>query len=383
MSRKHVKQYLMLLLAVGVIAVSLSGGGTFATFNAEVANRNNTFVTGTLYLHQTATNTCTSESSSSNSNLNTSGIHLGDACDILFSGVSSSGYQTIGLDMKDAGTLDGDGLRIAFGNTSNGFAQTGCVSSVDYETVGTVAASNGFTTVSPGGLQTTANNGDTINAIHLTSALGISLYLGAQVELQNGSNQTQVFTTTAIVSPTATTIPVTNPTTITAAAGFTGGDAVKYSPQFSGGGGNLCSELKLQMVEVGSASDYTDVTFASSTGNSASTDPDSECVYDGNASPTTNANFGCDDSNTSALNTLANYPSFTGGTLSLRDLSTSLGAPWDSGTPRDPSPNGNGMDAGTHRYLVLILYVDPAADNSVQGLKATFDLVWHMNQFTT
>lgn len=382
MSRKHVKQYLMLLLAVGVIAVSLSGGGTFATFNAEVANRDNTFVTGTLYLHQTASGTCTSESSQSNANLNTSGVNLGDACDILFSGVSATGYQQIGLDMKDAGTLDGDGLRIAFGNTSNGFAQTGCVSTVDYETVGTVDASNGFDTVSPGGPQSSVAQNDTISAIHLTTALGISLYNGAQIELQNGTSQTELFTTTAIVSPTATTIPVTNPTTITASGGFTAGDSVKYSPQFSGGGGNLCDELKLQMVEVASASNYTDVTFSSGTGDSASADPDSTCVYDGNASPTTNAGFGCDDSDTTALSNLSNYPSFTNGSLYLSDLSNTLGAPWDGGTGRDPD-TATGLDSLTHRYLVLILYVDPAADNSVQGLKATFDLVWHMNQFTT
>jgi predicted ribosomally synthesized peptide with SipW-like signal peptide len=378
MSRKHVKQYLMLLLAVGVIAVSLSGGGTFATFNAEVANPNNTFVTGTLYLHQTKSGTCTSESAQSNSNLNNNsagGVHLGDACDILFSGVSSTGYQQIGLDMKDAGTLDGDGLRISLGNTSNGFAQTGCVSTVDYEQVGTVAATAGFTTISPGGLQNSVAQNDTISSIHLTSALGISLYNGAQIELQNGTSQTQLFTTTAIVSPTATTIPVTNPTTITPSGGFTGGDAIKYSPQFSGGGGNLCSELKLQMVEVGSASNYSDVTFASSTGTSTSADPDSTCVF---GTPT---GTGCSDGVT--LSTLSNYPTFTNGTLTLTDLSASLGAPWDGGSPRDPSPNGVGMDAGTHRYLVLILYVDPSADNSVQGLKATFDVVWHMNQFTT
>lgn len=381
MSTKNAKRYLMLLMAVGVIAVSLSGGGTFASFNAEVANKNNTFVTGTLYLHQTDTNTCTSESSSSNSNLNTSGVHLGDLCDVLFSGVSATGYETVGLDMKDAGTLDGDGLRIAFGNTSNGFAQTGCVSSVDWEQVGSVAATNGFTTsggTDGAGTFTDASAGDTITSIHLTAALGISLYSGAQFEITHSGN-VETFTTTGIVSPTATTIPVVAHTTTNA---LSHSDPVLYSPQFSGGGGNLCSELRLQMVEVASPTDYTDVTFSSSTGNSASTDPNSKCVYDGNASPTTNANFGCDDANTSALNSLANYPSFTGGQLHLQDLSSTLGGNWDSGSPRDPD-TATGLDAHTHRYLVLILYVAPNADNSVQGLKATFDLVWHMNQFTT
>ncbi len=363
MSRKHVKQYLMLLLAVGVIAVSLSGGGTFATFNAQVANKNNTFKTGTLYLHESATNTCTSESAQSNSNLNTSGTHLGDACDILFTGVPA-GDTTVGLDMKNAGSLDGDGLHLALGNTADGFAQTGCNSSVDYQTVGTVAASNGFTTVSPGGLQNSVAQSDTISAIHLTSALGISLWNGATIELVNGSSQTETFTTTAIVSPTATTIPVTNPTTITPAAGFTGGNAVKYSPQFSGGGGNLCTDLRLEIVEVPTLGDLSSVTIDQTTGDTSAV-AGSKCVYAG----ATNGTNGCDFTNATDLSTIPNYSTFDD--LSLKSL---------AGT--DPNTL-TGLDAGTHRYIVLALILDPAADNSIQGLQATFDLVWNMNQFVS
>jgi predicted ribosomally synthesized peptide with SipW-like signal peptide len=378
MSRKHAKRYLMLLMAVGVIAVSLSGAGTFASFNAEVANRNNTFVTGTLYLHQTASGTCTSESSSSNANLNTSGIHNGDQCDTLFTGVSANGYDQLGLDMKDAGTLNGDGLRISLGNTANGFTQTGCVSSVDFEQVGSVAATNGFTAsggTDGAGTFTDASAGDTITQIDLTSALGISLYSGAQFEITH-AGFTETFTTTGVVAPTDTSIPVVSHTTTHA---LVHSDPVKYSPQFSGGGSNLCDDLKLQIVEVGGAANYTDVSFASSTGISTSADPNSTCVL---GTPT---GTGCSDGvPLSGVGSLSNYPAFTNGILSLTDLSSPLNTPWDNNvTPRDPSPNGTGMDTQTHRYLVVICYVDPSAGNDVQGLQAEFDLVWHMNQFTT
>jgi predicted ribosomally synthesized peptide with SipW-like signal peptide len=50
MSRKRIKQYLLLLTAVGVVAVAASGVGTFASFTAEVTNNGNTFETGSLTL---------------------------------------------------------------------------------------------------------------------------------------------------------------------------------------------------------------------------------------------------------------------------------------------------------------------------------------------
>lgn len=358
MSRKHVKQYLMLLLAVGVIAVSLSGGGTFATFNAQVANKNNIFKTGTLYLHETATNTCTSESAQSNSNLNTSGTHLGDACDILFTG-TPAGNTTVGLDMKNAGSLDGDGLQLALGNTANGFAQTGCNSSVDWQTVGSVAATNGFTTsggTDGAGTFTDASAGDTITSIDLTAALGISLYSGAQFEITDSGN-VETFTTTGIVSPTDTTIPVVSHTTTFA---LSHSDPVKYSPQFTGGGGNLCDDLKLEIVEVPSSGDLGSVTIDPTTGDTTAP-VGSVCAYGGS----TNGTNGCDFTAATALSAIPNYSTFDA--LSLKN---------NGGTGN----TGTGINAAGHRYIVLALVLDPAADNSIQGLQATFDLVWNMNQ---
>ena len=68
MGRKRIKQYLTLLLTAGVVAVVASSSGTFASFTAETTNPDNTFETGTIFLHNTANGgtTCTSETSAGN-----------------------------------------------------------------------------------------------------------------------------------------------------------------------------------------------------------------------------------------------------------------------------------------------------------------------------
>jgi predicted ribosomally synthesized peptide with SipW-like signal peptide len=350
MSRKHVKQYLMLLLAVGVIAVSLSGGGTFASFNAQVANAGNTFVTGTLFLHETKTNTCTSESSSTNANLlNGSGVNIGDQCDVLFTG--TPGNQLVGLTMKNAGSLNGAGLQLAFGDgATDGFTYNGCVSSATYTNIDT--------------LGTGLTSGNAVTTIHLASPLTISLYNGAQIRLNDGTH-TQIFTTNAIASVGAVNVSVVSQNANFSYTTSSPTTNIQYSPQFGGGGGNLCSSLKLEIIEVPNAGALTGVTVNSTTGNT-SAPAGSICVLGG----ATNGSNGCNFSTASTLTSLASsdtYPTF--GTLSLNNLSGST----------DPV-TGTGLDAGTSRYIVLALVLDPNAGNSVQGLQAAFDLAWNMNQ---
>lgn len=113
MSRKRVKQYLMLLMAIGVIAVAMSGSGTFASFNAETTNPGNTFAAGTLFLHDTPNGgtTCTSESATSNAGSNQFNINPGDGtngnnCAALFTaGDLSGGVQTADLALNNAGSI--------------------------------------------------------------------------------------------------------------------------------------------------------------------------------------------------------------------------------------------------------------------------------------
>jgi predicted ribosomally synthesized peptide with SipW-like signal peptide len=101
---KKTKRYLMLLAAVGLIAVAAGGSGTFATFNAEVTNTGNTFASGTLFLHDTPNGgtVCKSEDDLTN-NTNSS-------CTWLFNADLSAGSQTARLALNNPGTISGTGL---------------------------------------------------------------------------------------------------------------------------------------------------------------------------------------------------------------------------------------------------------------------------------
>ena len=105
MSKKRIKQYLMLLTVIGLVSVA-SGSGTFASFSADVTNPGNTFASGTLFLHNTTgATTCTSESGALNVNPGT-GVG-GDACAVLFNASSlQGGAVTADLALNNAGTVN-------------------------------------------------------------------------------------------------------------------------------------------------------------------------------------------------------------------------------------------------------------------------------------
>lgn len=102
MSKKRMKQYLMLLCVIGLVAVA-SGSGTFASFSAQTTNAGNTFSAGTLYLHDTSngTTTCNSESATTGPNYNIDPT----GCGILFTADLSQGATTAELALKNAGSL--------------------------------------------------------------------------------------------------------------------------------------------------------------------------------------------------------------------------------------------------------------------------------------
>jgi len=104
MSKKRIKQYLMLLTVIGLVSVA-SGSGTFASFSADVTNPGNTFAAGTLFLHNTTgATTCTSESGTLNVNPGT-GVG-GDSCAVLFNAASlQGGAVTADLALNNAGTI--------------------------------------------------------------------------------------------------------------------------------------------------------------------------------------------------------------------------------------------------------------------------------------
>jgi predicted ribosomally synthesized peptide with SipW-like signal peptide len=130
MSRNHLKKYLLLLIAIGVIAVGLTGSGTFASFSAETTNPNGTFASGTLFLHDTPNGgtVCTSESATSGTvNVNPGDGSNGNNCAALFTANLSNGAATATLALKNAGTINSSDLELSVPSCGWGdnFAVTG------------------------------------------------------------------------------------------------------------------------------------------------------------------------------------------------------------------------------------------------------------------
>jgi len=68
MSKKRIKQYLMLLTVIGLVSIA-SGSGTFASFTAETTNAGNTFATGAITLeNNNPSNDCFSSGGAGNAN---------------------------------------------------------------------------------------------------------------------------------------------------------------------------------------------------------------------------------------------------------------------------------------------------------------------------
>ena len=101
MSKKRVKQYLMLLTVIGLVAIA-SGSGTFATFNAETTNAGNTFATGSITLGNKVNSGQVCYSSGGTGNANS-------GCDALWSvGTWAPGQaaDTEKLILNNTGSLD-------------------------------------------------------------------------------------------------------------------------------------------------------------------------------------------------------------------------------------------------------------------------------------
>ena len=229
MNRKRVKQYLMLLLAVGVVAVVASGSGTFASFTAETTNANNTFATGTLFLHNTSNNpggtTCTSESGTGN--VQTSG------CSTLFtvSNLASNSTQSAKLTLTNAGSLDSQNISF--------FAPGAQVCNDSAATIGTLATA-----------------ADETASTLVISGLTQTVVANSKIKLDDGSQQNvyTVTTTTNAATAATTGIPVTNDSFTSAGHLFPATTATKVT--FKVGFTQtpaLCGQLKLYIEEMNSS----------------------------------------------------------------------------------------------------------------------------------
>lgn len=215
MSRKRLKQYLLLLMAIGVIAVAMSGGGTFAGFTAETANNGNTFLTGTLFLHNKvgAGTVCKSETGAGNVN---------SGCDILFTvpSVTADGntIYSAHLALANAGSLEASGISFS--------SPAGCTDTVPTVTTLSASAAQSATSV-------------TVNA------LPQALLKGTPITINGDS-----YTVNADAASGATSITITPG--VIPAGGYSSGATVKIDS--SGiGAASLCAGLEYNIVETDSS----------------------------------------------------------------------------------------------------------------------------------
>jgi len=324
MSKTNLKRYLMLLGAIGLVAVVGGSSGTFASFNAQVTNTGNYFATGSLFLHDTTGGTtCTSESSSTNLNNGS----LGDTCHTVFAlQPTNSNAQFAVLTLKNAGTLNANGIKFALANA--------CQNLRVYQTNTTLSAgvSSGATTLP-------------INPATL------AIQAGGHIELTDGT-QTEVVTALNAVHVGDTSITLSSGTanTYTSSSPVTN---VESTADF--GTSSLCSHLDVSITEVSSAT-------PSITENNTGTDGGLGCAYGTAAGDS----LGCTFSNTNNLSTLP----VGQGNLTPLTINTAAGG------------NTSGeLDAGLTRYFVIGLKEDATAlTNADQDTKATFDLLWNLDQ---
>jgi predicted ribosomally synthesized peptide with SipW-like signal peptide len=116
MSKKRIKQYLMLLTVIGLVSVA-SGSGTFASFNAEVTNAGNTFATGTLLLSDKipTANACLSQGDADHV---AAGGNVNNNCDPIVTGTNLEPGGTVqsgDVTIKNNGTLDASNLLLSAG----------------------------------------------------------------------------------------------------------------------------------------------------------------------------------------------------------------------------------------------------------------------------
>jgi hypothetical protein len=389
MSRKHTKRYLMLLAAVGLLAIGANGSGTFASFNAEVANNGNTFATGTLFLHDTAngSTTCASESATSNSNLGTP-FTADNGCAILFTAtlpnysttlsssltispattslpvnavsqipaagdelVLTSGIHTQKFYVTTAPSANASTIQVA-SQTAN-FAypanSTTVVDDAHFARLelnnagslpasgikfslgsGGCSASSSYSTNNTVGTGGTAING---NSVPLGTALGAGIYLpsGSIVTISDGVSSETV-NTTAAAGPDATSLSVT-----TLGFAHAAGTAITLAVSFGNTG--FCS-LPISVVETGSSYAHDETNQALG------------CAY----GQSNGQGYGCD---------------FDGVSHQITSVGTSLRA----------LTLANGQFAsGEKRYFVIGVQAPTLSGNTYQNKQAKFDLVWHIDQ---
>lgn len=284
MSRKRVKQYITLLMVAGLVAVVANTGGTFATFTAATTNPNNTFATGTLFLHNTANGgtVCTSESGSSNTK----------TCDTLFSETITPGTpMTADLTLTNAGTLNASTIQFYTGGCSEG-APT--IASLSSDLTG-----NSQTSISVSSLSQNLVGGTPITV----------------TDANNTGNTTQSFivgSAGATASSAGTTIPIESANVNGTFSASTPATVTLDTSSFTSSA-SLCTGMNFSIEELGSSG-----------GTSVA------CVWG-----TSNGSGGCATSSPTSYNlTTPSSSSSAPSSLSLNSAGGSVGTTFPAGNTR-------------------------------------------------
>lgn len=388
MGSKRIKQYLMLLLAIGVVAVVASGSGTFASFNAQVQHNNNYFATGTLLLHATSGGTtCASESNSGNLNVSDP-----TGCTVLFNyQIGSPGHGTLNtgltngnsvtqlvVDNLSAGVEPGDLIKVTEGGNQV-FTAAATVAAGNPATIPVVAvnASQNFTNAATVDVQTYTKyasielkNAGTLNAKDIqfgmpgcTNSAQTTLTIGTtNANLINGATTVSLASGAAFGVPSGKTITIggqnatlsaqLNPgqssISILAFGGTTvnSGATVTNKPFIDTGLGTLCGQLRYAVVQTDASFNHDNTNNAQNCALGATSTGGIGCTFSGSftfASPT-------------ALTNLS-IPNAVFGN------------------------SANQLSNGQSRYFVVGVQTNVASlVNADQNQQATFSIQWNIDQ---
>jgi predicted ribosomally synthesized peptide with SipW-like signal peptide len=374
MSSKRVKQYLMLLTAIGLIAIASGGGsGTFASFTAEVHNPGNTFATGSLYLHDSVTNLteCTSESAASNSNT-TETPGTGHACDTLFTVPNST--------FAPNGTVD-----IAGTHTTG--ALTATITTIDVKDWN--GGSTGLQFAIPNGAELQLDNGTTTDICTVNGAVAQG---ATSIVVNSCALGAHSYGAGALIESEG---PFIGHLTLRNAGTIDGKDLKFALDSVSNAGGchqtvtglggstTLCADTDFTITEVNK--NFT-ATVNQATG---ATTGAQGCAYG------TAVGGGC----TATSQTLGGVPTqnpttFTGswaplalssggGSNNTRQPigvdSTTAHATGSGPGPTGVSPGTSDTNPGGARYFLVEIWPGSLTNNDM-GATAQFDLIWHMDQ---
>jgi predicted ribosomally synthesized peptide with SipW-like signal peptide len=382
MSSKRVKQYLLLLSAIGLIAIASGGSGTFASFTAEVHNPGNTFSTGSLYLHDSVTNLaeCKSEEAPSNSNTSETPNTSGHDCDTLFTVPNSTLAPNAKL--NDAGgngpypltgdisgeTIDllnwngGTTSPLQFAIPANSEIQFDNGTTSDICPVDGTGAAAGAATVTLGTCDVGGDSYDSTGSGTIVSSEGPFV---AHLTLRNAGTIDGSDLKFALDS-------VSNPS------------GCDQTVAGLGGSTTLCAHTDFTITEVNSSFS---ATINQSTGNITG---GQGCAYG-----TSNGSGGCTptSSNLGAVTT-QNPTTFSGTWTSLSLFSGGgtnntrqpIGVDSVNGHATGSGPGDQNADPGTNdanpggaRYFLVEIWPG-GLTNADMGATATFDVIWHMDQ---